>query len=486
MRAPSLPAEKLLSVAAGRWLIAVAAVIWSTSGAFTKVLTRPTFLYVEMPELSALQIAFFRALFAGLVLVPTLRGRDVSLQRPMLLMVACFAAMNALFVSALAFGTAANAIWLQYTAPLWMYVASVWWLGEPAERRTSQALVIALSGVAVIVWGGWRQAQLAVVSIALGSGVAYAGVMISLRRLRRASSRWLTLLNHLGSAAVLIPWVWQLPVPTPSQLGVLFLYGAVQMAIPYWLVARGLRVVATQEAGMITLLEPLLNPLWAYAVSPATESPDATTWSGGALILVGLVWRYAPRRNSIPEREPPFGKEARTEYKSIEPLRTTTLVDPGAPSMSQTPEEQLRKLGLELPAAPKPVGAYVAAIRAGNLAITSGQLPWKGNQLAYAGKLGSEVTVEQGYEAAKLAALNAIAQLKALVGDLDKVRQIVKLDGFVHSGPGFRQHPKVLDGASDLINAVFGERGRHTRTALGINEMPLDSPVQLVLWAEVD
>lgn len=154
--------------------------------------------------------------------------------------------------------------------------------------------------------------------------------------------------------------------------------------------------------------------------------------------------------------------------------------------MSPTPEEQLRKLGFELPAAPKPVGAYVAAIRVGSLAVTSGQLPWKGDKLAYTGKLGSEVSVEQGYEAAKLAALNGLAQLKALVGDLGKVRQIVKLDGFVHAGPGFRQHPKVLDGASDLINAVFGDCGRHTRTALGINEMPLDSPVQLVLWAEVD
>ena len=149
-------------------------------------------------------------------------------------------------------------------------------------------------------------------------------------------------------------------------------------------------------------------------------------------------------------------------------------------------EGQLRQLGLELPPAPPPVGAYVAAVRTGNLVVTSGQLPWRAGRLAYTGKLGVEVTVEQGYEAAKLCALNALAQLAALLGDLGRVRQVVRLEGYVHSGPGFRQHPRVLDGASELVNAVFGERGRHTRTALGITEMPLDAAVQLVVWAEVE
>jgi enamine deaminase RidA (YjgF/YER057c/UK114 family) len=149
-------------------------------------------------------------------------------------------------------------------------------------------------------------------------------------------------------------------------------------------------------------------------------------------------------------------------------------------------ENELRKLGLELPPAPKPVGAYVGAVRTGNLLVTSGQLSWKGEKLAYTGKLGSELTAEQGYDAARLCALNALAQCKALLGDLDKVRRVVRLEGYVHCGPGFRQHPQVLNGASDLINAVFGPRGAHTRTAVGIHEMPLDAPIQLILWAEVD
>jgi enamine deaminase RidA (YjgF/YER057c/UK114 family) len=149
-------------------------------------------------------------------------------------------------------------------------------------------------------------------------------------------------------------------------------------------------------------------------------------------------------------------------------------------------EQKLAALGLTLPPAPAPVGAYVAFVRTGDLVVTSGQLPWQGSRMLHPGKLGTDLTVEQGQEAARVAALNALAQLKAAAGDLDKVRQVVRLEGYVHCGPGFRQHPQVLNGASELLTAVFGERGRHTRTALGIHEMPLDAPVQLVLWAEVE
>jgi enamine deaminase RidA (YjgF/YER057c/UK114 family) len=149
-------------------------------------------------------------------------------------------------------------------------------------------------------------------------------------------------------------------------------------------------------------------------------------------------------------------------------------------------ESQLRRLGIELPPAPQPVGAYVAVIRTGNLVVTSGQLPWKGDKLLHTGKLGTELSVEQGYEAARQCAINALAQLRSAIGDLDTVRRIVRIEGYVHCGPGFRQHPQVLNGASDLFNQLFGEKGRHTRTALGIHEMPLDAPVQLVVWAEVE
>src|SRR5262245_25074452 len=148
-------------------------------------------------------------------------------------------------------------------------------------------------------------------------------------------------------------------------------------------------------------------------------------------------------------------------------------------------EARLRELGITLPPAPAGVGAYVPWIRTGNLIITSGQLPWRDGKLAYTGKLGNDVSIEQGYDAARICAINAIAQFKSAVGDLDRVVQIVRLEGFVHAGPGFHEHPKVLNGASELFLAVFGERGKHARTALGINEMPLNSAVQIAVIAEV-
>lgn len=298
----------LLTVNQGRIYLAVAAVLWSLSGAFTKLLREDTPLHLDQPPLAPLPMAFWRVLFAGLVLLPTLRRSDFSFRRMMLVMVLSFAAMNALFVTAMSLGSAANAIILQYTAPMWMYLACVCWLGEPADRRSSIALAIGLSGIVVIIAGGTYEefcatakpqgaSQLLIIAIALGSGVAYAGVMICLRVLREASSRWLTVLNHLCGALVLLPiMVVAAELPSPQQLAVLFVYGTIQMALPYWLVARSLRVVSPQEAGTITLLEPLLNPLWAYLV--VGEKPSPFTFAGGAFILGALAWRYWPRNQS--------------------------------------------------------------------------------------------------------------------------------------------------------------------------------------------
>jgi enamine deaminase RidA (YjgF/YER057c/UK114 family) len=151
-----------------------------------------------------------------------------------------------------------------------------------------------------------------------------------------------------------------------------------------------------------------------------------------------------------------------------------------------TVEENIRKLGLELPDPPAPVGAYVTWVRTGNLIVTSGQLPWSHKTMLWPGRLGEKVSVEDGYKAARQAGLNGIAQLKAAAGDLEKIHQIVRLEGYVHCAPGFRDHPKVLDGASDLMLAVFGDRGKHVRIALGIPDMPLNACVQISFWAEVE
>jgi len=148
-------------------------------------------------------------------------------------------------------------------------------------------------------------------------------------------------------------------------------------------------------------------------------------------------------------------------------------------------EEKLRELDIDLPPAPPAVAAYQAWVRTGNLIFTSGQLPWRDGEIAYAGKLGSEISEEDGYQAARQCALNAIAQLQAATGALDKIQKIVRIEGYVHCADGFRGHPQVLNGASDLVAEIFGERGQHTRLALGINEMPLDAAVQLAMTAEI-
>lgn len=148
-------------------------------------------------------------------------------------------------------------------------------------------------------------------------------------------------------------------------------------------------------------------------------------------------------------------------------------------------EHRLAELGHTLPQAPPPVGYYVPVLRTGNLVVTSGQLPFVGKELAFKGKVGGEVTIEQAQHAARLCLLNALAQVKAEVGSLERVAQVVRLEGYIHSAPGFDQQPVVLNAASELLVEALGEAGKHTRVALGINEMPLHAPVQIALWVEV-
>jgi enamine deaminase RidA (YjgF/YER057c/UK114 family) len=150
-----------------------------------------------------------------------------------------------------------------------------------------------------------------------------------------------------------------------------------------------------------------------------------------------------------------------------------------------TAREQLAALGLELPPPPSGVGAYEPWVQTGNLVMTSLQLPWQQGALAYTGLLGAELQVEDGYAAARLCALNGIAQLNSAAGgDLERVR-VLRLEGHVGCTASFEAIPQVLNGASDVINAVFGERGRHVRTAQGHLVMPLRVAVMVGFWAEL-
>lgn len=142
-------------------------------------------------------------------------------------------------------------------------------------------------------------------------------------------------------------------------------------------------------------------------------------------------------------------------------------------------ESRLAELQIELPPPPQPLATYVPAVRAGNLLFLSGVLPMRDGQLAFSGKLGCDLTVEQGMEAARLALLNALAIAKQELGTLDRITRVVKVVGHVASAGGFVQQPQVLNGASDLLVAIFGDVGRHARVAVGAAELPRGAPVEI-------
>jgi enamine deaminase RidA (YjgF/YER057c/UK114 family) len=150
-----------------------------------------------------------------------------------------------------------------------------------------------------------------------------------------------------------------------------------------------------------------------------------------------------------------------------------------------TPEERIAELGLTLPSDSPPLAAYVPAVRTGDLVFTAGQLPRRDGELVATGKVGAEVTPEVAAEAAAACALNALAAIKAEVGDLSAVRRVVKVVVFVASAPGFTGQPGVANGASELLGKVFGDAGVHARSAVGVAVLPLDVPVEVEVVVEV-
>jgi enamine deaminase RidA (YjgF/YER057c/UK114 family) len=153
--------------------------------------------------------------------------------------------------------------------------------------------------------------------------------------------------------------------------------------------------------------------------------------------------------------------------------------------VSETPEARLATLGLALPAVPAPVAAYVSAVRTGPYVYTAGQLPMVDGKLLMTGKVGAEVTAGEAAALARTAALNALAAVASVTGGLSAVARVVKMTGFVASDPGFTGQPQVVNGASELLLEVFGEAGRHARSAVGTAVLPFDSPVEVELIVEV-
>ena len=270
---------------AGRLWVLAAALMWSTGGLFAKL---P--IWDDWPlEVQGPLFAFWRALFAALVLAPTIRRPRFSGYLVPLALVFTF--MNITYLLALTRTTAANAIWLQSTAPWWVFLISVFLLRKPVVGRDLIPLVFGGVGVGTILFFEVRgQAQFGV-ACGLVSGIGFALVLMLMRKLRSQNAAWLVALNHAVAALALLPWViyvgrW----PSLGQLVVLAGFGALQMAIPYTFMLRGLRSVSSQEAVAIALIEPVLNPLWVFLFG--LETPAWWSMIGALLILIGLVLRY--------------------------------------------------------------------------------------------------------------------------------------------------------------------------------------------------
>ncbi|HWB10745.1 MAG TPA: EamA family transporter [Pirellulales bacterium] len=274
----------------GRLSVLAATLFWSTNGIFAKA-----DIFADWPADSrGTLLAFWRAAFAGSLLVTLVRQPKWNAR--LVPMALAFTGMNLAFLKSLTMTTAANAIWLQSTSPLWAFCYGLVLRHDRFDRRDAWPLVCGLIGTATILGCELTEsvspAQRAGVLAGLISGILYAVVVVSIRRLRGLDTAWLVAVNHLSAALLLAPYCLATgPWPSTRQLVVLALFGCLQMGIPYFLFARGLRYITSQEAVGIGLLEPVLAPLWVYLIYG--EQPAWWTLAGGGLILSGLVARYS-------------------------------------------------------------------------------------------------------------------------------------------------------------------------------------------------
>jgi drug/metabolite transporter (DMT)-like permease len=289
----------------GRWLLVLVAVLWSTSGLFAKA----PWLQQWPLELRGPLLAFWRTTFAGLCLLPLIRRPAWTWRLVPAALI--FALMNLTFLTAMTRTTAANAIWLQNTGPMWVFLFNVVFLPNKVVRRDWIMVVLGMAGVGLILACEFQAARATAVTPTgvlwgVAGGVTYAAVIITVNGLRDLDSAWVMTLNHLVTSALLFPFVLRQGIwPSVPQLGWLAAFGILQMGIPYWLFARSLRNIPSHEAANLVLLEPILVPIWVYLAwrhDPSYESPAGWTLVGGGLILTGLVLRYG---------RPPTGRRGR-------------------------------------------------------------------------------------------------------------------------------------------------------------------------------
>lgn len=277
-----------------RLLILVAALLWSTSGFFAKA---PWFEDWP-PETRGVALTFWRSVFAALAVIPFVR--KPSFRLAMIPMSLSFTAMTYSFLVAMVLGSETTTIWLQYVGPAWVAIAGLIGLGDRPNRSDGLMVLLSLIGISVIVTMESRRGGGNIVSgpvgLALFSGLMYTGVVLSIRHMRGVDVAWLGLVNHGVSVVLLAPLViGKTPLPHGFQWVALALFGSVQLALPYMIFAWAMRKVESNEAALITLIEPIAVPVWTFLAwrnHPDYEFPKWWTILGASFIAMGFVWRY--------------------------------------------------------------------------------------------------------------------------------------------------------------------------------------------------
>ena len=270
----------IANVNQGRVFILLAGLLWSLAGIFIKSLALP-----------AVVIVFYRSLFASLFFVVFLRKRRWKVSFHLLISVTSYTAAISLFVFSNKLTTAANAIVLQYTAPIFVFLFIRLLFREPISKGNLVTLLLSMLGVTIIFTGSSGEQALWGVSVAVMSGFLFAIYMMNLRFLAGFDPLVLTFINNLVCSIVLLPLMVSHSTPFGGQLLALAVMGVVQLGVPYFLFSKGLERLALQEASLIVLIEPVLNPIWvAWGVG---EVPSTPTLIGGSVILFSLVLRYA-------------------------------------------------------------------------------------------------------------------------------------------------------------------------------------------------
>jgi DME family drug/metabolite transporter len=271
-------------VARARLMIVIAALLWSTSGFFAKA---PWF--VGWPGYA---MAFWRALFACVILLPMVRRPQWSVR--LIPVTAIFVAMNYTYLTVMERYEASSAIWLQYTAPIWVITLGVVWLKEKASKADWVMVAFQMVGVAVILAPELQLNSAGGLLLKLSVGVTYALVVLSLRWMKAYEAAWIVGINHVVTCLVFLPFVVQAGIGPTSviQWVAVAAFGMLQMGLPYWLFARSVQHVSGHEATGIVILEPILLPVWvflAWGHLSSYENPATGTISGAVFILIGLI-----------------------------------------------------------------------------------------------------------------------------------------------------------------------------------------------------